>query len=535
MLTVTAGQTSAVVQAATETDQIIVIPKTATSKGYAEVSWDNVAWTQWRPGWTMSEARMTAGSNQGKLPYVRFVCVSGSIDCDVIQQQFGGDQAVIDAVNATAMTPAQVTAKLTKLPISNSIVVLGDSITENGMNTTNLSTRREYNGRAWYAIAAARLSQRFYISNVAGVSGNKTSDMLARFDTDVAPYSPGWVILESGTNDISTGITGKQLFDTIQKIFAKCSAIGAKLVVTLTVRANFGTNAMTAEYNTCASLLRAAARTTPGFFFVPFMQYITDWTTQNTARYGTPAAGKLVDSDHPSSATAHLMSNAIVDFFNAYGGPTGHTPQTSHYGAGVGDTYNAVINGHMVQGAGGTVGTGNTGTIPEVWIASRTGTITADFSIATRPDYIGNWLVATVSGSTAATDTLLITQSGDFTTENLFKVGDQVFAEIDIDASCSSGTFVKLEYEIQIQNASFATLITTAANCLPTSGSTPLDTTLGIAALQNASGVPVRLRTPAITIPTAGTKFYLVVRVITSSGGAAVVKLGAAELRKANL
>jgi lysophospholipase L1-like esterase len=61
----------------------------------------------------------------------------------------------------------------------------------------------------------------------AGVGGNKSADMLARFDTDVTPYAPTMVSVLAGTNDFTFGVTDATFRANIKAIVAKIRAIGA--------------------------------------------------------------------------------------------------------------------------------------------------------------------------------------------------------------------------------------------------------------------------------------------------------------------
>lgn len=61
----------------------------------------------------------------------------------------------------------------------------------------------------------------------AGVGGNQTSQMLARFDTDVAPYAPTLVSVLGGTNDFTFGVTDEQFRANIVALVAKIRGIGA--------------------------------------------------------------------------------------------------------------------------------------------------------------------------------------------------------------------------------------------------------------------------------------------------------------------
>jgi len=65
-----------------------------------------------------------------------------------------------------------------------------------------------------------------------GINGDKYTDMLARFDTDVSPNNPDLVLLDSPTNDITNGITAATIQATFNSIKAKCDLIGATLMTT---------------------------------------------------------------------------------------------------------------------------------------------------------------------------------------------------------------------------------------------------------------------------------------------------------------
>ena len=72
----------------------------------------------------------------------------------------------------------------------------------------------------------------------AGFGGNTIRDMLNRFDTDVAPYNPDYVILETGTNDaynpLSTVFYPTGVDDWINvynQLIYKVLAIGAKPII----------------------------------------------------------------------------------------------------------------------------------------------------------------------------------------------------------------------------------------------------------------------------------------------------------------
>jgi len=72
----------------------------------------------------------------------------------------------------------------------------------------------------------------------AGVGGNTIRNMLDRFDTDVAPYNPDYVILETGTNDCYNPASSvfypnavNDWLDVYNQLIHKVLAIGAKPII----------------------------------------------------------------------------------------------------------------------------------------------------------------------------------------------------------------------------------------------------------------------------------------------------------------
>jgi lysophospholipase L1-like esterase len=77
------------------------------------------------------------------------------------------------------------------------VVALGDSITYANENVSSYP----YIGLSWARLACLKSQGAFSFVRNAGVSGNTTAQMLARFDTDVAPYPHDVLALLGGTND----------------------------------------------------------------------------------------------------------------------------------------------------------------------------------------------------------------------------------------------------------------------------------------------------------------------------------------------
>lgn len=164
--------------------------------------------------------------------------------------------AVEDVSGAVASTDGRLSDPRTPLAHNNRIVALGDSIT---LGSESYASGEWHRG-SWARLAAGMSGQRFRLVRNAGIAGNTSAQMLARFDTDVTPYTPGVVLVMAGTNDVSTAVSaGGATPDAtviatyranMAAIVAKCHAIGATPVI-LTIPPN-DTNArhaLTAKLN----------------------------------------------------------------------------------------------------------------------------------------------------------------------------------------------------------------------------------------------------------------------------------------------
>jgi lysophospholipase L1-like esterase len=102
---------------------------------------------------------------------------------------------------------------------ASGVVQLGDSESASGNGAATPALR-------WFEQACARSMGRLHWLHNAGVGGNTTAQMLARYDTDVTAYGPAVVGIFGGRNDAdaATAIAG------LTALFAKTFSIGAQPV-----------------------------------------------------------------------------------------------------------------------------------------------------------------------------------------------------------------------------------------------------------------------------------------------------------------
>lgn len=154
---------------------------------------------------------------------------------------------------------ATSTTSLAEPAIRNgdTIAFLGDSITQNG-----------YSNPAGYVnlvIDGLKKAQINVVAIPAGVSGNKSNQMLARIDQDVLSKKPQWMTLSCGVNDVWHGEHGVPLEAYKTNIVAlvdKADAAGVKVVILTSTMIMEGepdsaNNQKLAAYNT---FLRALAK-----------------------------------------------------------------------------------------------------------------------------------------------------------------------------------------------------------------------------------------------------------------------------------
>jgi acyl-CoA thioesterase-1 len=178
------------------------------------------------------------------------------------------------------------------------IVALGDSLTADlrGVDATGP-------GRfgSWYVRAVAaepRLESAF----TAGMTGDTTTDMLARFSEDVAAWSPRVVVILGGTNDLGAGRTTLEVLGTLGQLVEKVRDLGATPVLgTVPPRTDDDYAEGVADLN---AAIRAAGEEN-GITVIDFFSVLTDggdgWRP-----------GFTEDGLHPTAAAADAMAGLAV-------------------------------------------------------------------------------------------------------------------------------------------------------------------------------------------------------------------------------
>ncbi len=106
------------------------------------------------------------------------------------------------------------------------VAFMGDSITQQGDTSPAGYVNLVMKGLEVAGVKAKKVP--------AGVSGNKSNNMLARLDRAVIARKPQWMTFSCGVNDVWHGDKGvplEEYKENVTKIFDKCAASGVKVIV----------------------------------------------------------------------------------------------------------------------------------------------------------------------------------------------------------------------------------------------------------------------------------------------------------------
>lgn len=384
--------------------------------------------------------------------------------------------------------------------------LFGDSFS--ARNSTVGSNCRDLDW-GYYAWAQGLLGAPFRLVVNAGVSGNRTDQMLARI-TDVTSYSPDWVFVQGGINDITYGTTAAQIIANLKSICIQLANKGIQVVL-LTVAPNTQVAGNSTKVQTINQGLREWVNGggAKGVILVDTYSAMVNPTVTT----GALASGMSDDSLHPSAKGARAMGQAIANALQYLLPSRNFLPSSNGESYGVDSTSRQILDNPLLSSGGGSpTGTGASGTLPTSWLGSTggSGATSAVFSTPARSDGFGNDAQIVVSGA-AANSSVNVRQSG-FGAR--MAIGDTVYV-------CGQ---VTISGAADIKNINIGATVTIDGttyqiNTLEASGTTNFD----------QSNVTLTLRSNEFTLTgasiTAAT-FVASVTFGTSGTGAATIKFG---------
>ncbi len=375
------------------------------------------------------------------------------------------------------------------------------------------------------------------LSPAARVNGTATGAAvdLRGFDGAVITFSFGaytdgthtpTITHSSDGTTYTTCVFGTDI-DGAADLAAVSSGAGANVIIgTMPPRSSSITQAMLANMLLINNWIKDYAAKTTGVYPVDYFSYMLDASSLSNAVQGLPASGTLLaDGLHPSGFGAGIMGE--VALYNALNGlvkPMSRRPMANLDGSGNGDTSYLTRNPLMLQGAGGTAGTGVSGTVAQYYSIQRyAGSgIGATVSIIARsagPAFFavdglpGSLQKIDFSGATATTDQLTMTFAGSPAPTP--GTGPNVI-ETEFVTAMSSGTLLDFSLTCVFGGSSY--VVYSNYN-----NGAPINVTGTFQGL---------LRSRPFTIPAGATSMTCILSIKTSVGAAGSAYIGYAGVRK---
>jgi lysophospholipase L1-like esterase len=399
--------------------------------------------------------------------------------------------AVYTAAN---WAPTATTAAQPK-PVGNTVVLLGDSITKQGTSNAGANDPDDgtysysFNNIGYFGWLQTLMGHRFRLLRNAGVSGERTDQILLRVDSGVHAYNPAWCIVLAGTNDIIQSVPEATLKTNLGAIYDALLAKGVR-VVACTIPANntATTTAQKQAMHGANGFIRDYVRSHPGMVLVDWHAATADPST------GLPATSTSVDGTHPSCygawRLATVMSNALTPLV---------PPSLSMLGSNS-DPYNLLTNGRF-QGSGGSLSAGMTGVLAASWNTQWLTTAgTAVLSQVPRTDGIlGSWQQIQLTGA----GTFAMYQQANPLSVWGLSPGDKVQLEIEFDADADWSGITRFGTDVSWFNGGSGY------------GDTLLNSDATWATVNPRKGV---LRTPVTIIPPTAARAQVYVRFYGTAG-----------------
>jgi lysophospholipase L1-like esterase len=366
---------------------------------------------------------------------------------------------------------------------ANTIVIFGDSITEQNNSVAGLNNHIEAKG--YFSWGNFFLNQRFNVIYNAGIGGNTTTQMLARIDADVIAKNPKYCFIMGGINDITAGETDYSVIASrLEEMYIKLTKAGITIIAsTVTPAATIDTRISTTNY--LNEWIRQYSINN-NIILVNMAEAIIN-SANSEAIAGLIDAG----SSHPTTTGAFLMGKKIYEVLDSLIKPI---PNLA-----ISNIDPNVLNDNPML-------LGDNAGVADDWAADASFTVSKEI----RENGKGEWQVIedVRSGTSKPFIASNVVSSG-------FAVGDKIFglAEIEVESTAMRYIFLDMFF----LNSSFATI--SQNTCLhQLEGDEDVDG-------GNFSGV---LKTQAIEAP-VGTAYLRIAMRIDLTG---TLKIGRVQINK---
>lgn len=359
------------------------------------------------------------------------------------------------------------------------------------------------------------------MDGIYGLGGAGSQELLAAY--------PQWsqircdiAVLQVGTNDISGGVTADQYVGYVKEMCERLFAAGTQLIVWCTILPrNADTAAQMRRKARAADLMRQYAIEKAGRVAIFDMASVVtnpangQWRAgmsgdgiHYTAAGGTTAGYALGDYLATLNAASVLLPASYQDTYDALEHPNGN-------GVGV-----ATAGMQLMQGTGGTAGTGASGSIATGWTVQRQSgaAMTLTCSKVARTDGVpGDWQQIVLAGA-AANET------------------GRIISSLSINAGLIVGQQYTVEMEVRIVSSVSLNLLQGNLSCNGVTARNPegwqgqgTDVNADVSAPRT---IWIRIP-PGWTMSAGATSYYPIVQFGTAAGGSATLQIGRVRVAKA--
>jgi lysophospholipase L1-like esterase len=350
-----------------------------------------------------------------------------------------------------AMGIAQKGVKLAAGGAAQSVVILGDSITEQLGYANQIARHQDVSYFTW---ANALMGGRFLLLNNAGRGSTRTTfdpasdppGMGVRLAAEVLAYKPDWCWILGGSNDINSVGDDATIVAAaranLTRIIETCIATGIRVMI--------GTVPPTGSFNPDWSPARVARmfklnawiRSLPGRYRGLVVADYANVLIDPTSSTGQPRTGMLQKDDaiHPAHLGAYTMGMEIKRVLEPITAsvqwlPSSMIDRPDYYpGLGSDQLFPRPFFHATTGGTNSTAGT-VTGDVPGSMTLSKSGTWGAGHaasSVVPRADGFGNDWVMSVTNSGANNDNFQMAATIDLTK---LSVGDTLIAACSLSVS----------------------------------------------------------------------------------------------------
>ena len=243
--------------------------------------------------------------------------------------------------------------------------------------------------------AQIQLGQPLEWLSTQGVTGATSTQIVSQLPAVLA-LNPGYVWLQCLSNDQFNGVTGAQSIANLQTIF---QTLNANNIVVLfgTEYGRTGQTSPTVNGLTQAqNWAKEYARSHVGVIVVDCFDYFADFSSIGNSYVGAPNTTNLMNEasnyTHPNGLGAIAGAYPWVKQLSRILPPPASFNLLNNDGNIAGDNQNVLQNGKLIQGSGGSLGTGASGTIAQNCYLNRaSGSIAAAGSIVTRSSVAGTF------------------------------------------------------------------------------------------------------------------------------------------------